>query len=315
MKHASIHPLGLIAAVAFLMTGSLASAQRDGGHGGGWGGGQHDRSGGGGGGHYDRPSSSHGSYGSVHNVFHEQHVDRVTFDRAPIVHPNIAGHDRPADFHAGDWNHHDLFHGGYRWGYYHYDRHWRDDDFRFGFYFFVPVGAFVCSPWYYYPALPPYIAEDRVIVVNDSQPLWNSGEAGWQSYRWEVPGQGGGSYTDLDYALQDIADAFQSQSPTAIDSLCPRTGRVAIYTDGRYSYSLSASDFYDLFRDGTNGARTSRYQILDVRTNGHDIANVLAEQDYTDPWGKPVTVYQTFRLQQEGRNVVIRSFGTSQDRP
>jgi hypothetical protein len=223
-----------------------------------------------------------------------------------------AGH---YDAHGWQWNHHDLFHDGYRWGYYHYDRWWRDDSFLFGFYAFSPVGDWVYSPWYYYPSLPPYISEDHVIIVRDEPSDWKWNQDGWNTYRWEEPNGTGGDYTDLDYALKDLTVAYEDRNVEALTRLCPPSGRVAIYSDGHYSYSLNSADFYDTFRDGATGPRTTDYRILDVKTNGHNIANVLAEQDYLDPWGKTVTVYQSYRLEQNGPNVVIRSFGTYRTRP
>ena len=282
-------------------------AQRGGGHGG-WGG-SHGGAGGGGfsGGSRDSGgsrSSSH--YGTIHNVYHENSQSRVTVDRLP-------GRDH-YDPHGWAWNHHDLFHDGYRWGYYHYDRWWRDDFFLFGFYLFEPVGLYVYSPWYYYPCLPPYMDESHVTVVNGEPTDWGWTD-GFSEYKWEEPRSNSGDYTDLDYGLQDLCIAFENHGPDAIDRVCPKNGRVAIYLDGHYKYSLDSGAFFDTFKDGATGPRTTHYKILDVKTNGHDVANVLAEDYYTDPWGKSAVVYHTYRMVQEGSNVVIRSFGTDRTRP
>ncbi len=313
MKNLRFNGLATLAVCLVFALGASVSAQRDHGNHGSWGG---SRSGG------DRGSygSSRGDvqrstsnnrgtvhYGTNNNVSRDLRTGRVSVDRMPPL--------RRYEPHDWAWNHHDLFHDGYRWGYYHYDRWWRDDSFLFGFYLFSPVGPWVYSPWYYYPSLPPYISQDRVIIVNSEPSDWGSINDGWREYRWTPPSGGRGDYTDLDYALQDLTIVFDDRNPEAISRLCPSSGRVAIYSDGRYGYSLNSGDFYDTFKDGATGPRTTNYRILQVKTNGHDVANVLAQQDYTDPWGKAVSVFHTYRLVQEGPNVVIRSFGTYQTRP
>jgi hypothetical protein len=212
---------------------------------------------------------------------------------------------------------------GYRNGYYHYNRGWRDDYFCYPHYVFNPwsFNRFVCSPWYYYSSLPPYLSYDRVIIVNGGYPSY-----GWRGnpYRWNRPvysvsftwsnryqSQTQNQYSDLDYALDDLARSFEQQDYDAMDLLCPKDGKVNMYFDGKYGYSLESNDFYDLFADGIENVRTVRYDISNIRYNGNNSAKVTAVHEFTDPFGKRGVTYHDYFLVREGSHWVIREFGTS----
>ena len=203
---------------------------------------------------------------------------------------------------------HTLFVNGHRYGYYHYNRDWRDDYFAYSFYVFDPYAYDRCyaSPFYYYVSLPPYVNSTRIIVGNSRFVFLNDYE-----YRWHRPyGDTRGDYTELDYAVDDIVVAFEDANSRAVNRLVPRDGRVNILHDGRYDYSLQADDFYDMFRDATKNAETSKYEILNVRMNGRS-AKVYARHSYIDPWGQRAFVYHTYFLEREGGSYVIREFDSS----
>ena len=196
----------------------------------------------------------------------------------------------------------------FRHGYWGYWAGWTDAYFCFPFYVFDPiVGPCYCSPWYYYPCLPAYVAAPRVIIV-DQYPSTNwSGE----DYNWQPAQTEERSSSLLDYSVDDIVNAFQEDDHKAIDRLIPQDGNVNIYVDGKYSYSLSSNDFYDTYVDGIESTKTDHYEIVDVKSNADGTAKVTAKHIYTDPWGKRAFVYHTYFLAKEGSQYVIREFGTS----
>ncbi len=235
------------------------------------------------------------------------------------------GHDIPAPTHivrapsavfrphpggaAPAFEHGGLYRGGWREGYYHYNHFFHDDHFFFGFYVFDPFafGLCVCSPWYYYPCLPPYLAYGHVIFVD----TWYS--SGWvgEPYTYYPDAPSRDNSPALDPSLHYIVAAFQDDDRRALSHLVPRDGKVNIFTEGNYSYSLSADDFYDLYKDGVENVHTDKYVIEDVQVNAKGDARVKARHEYTDPWGKPQTVSHTYYLAHEGSDYVIREFGTS----
>lgn len=201
--------------------------------------------------------------------------------------------------------------GGWRHGYWGYGFGWRDSFFCFPFYCFDPflVGCYV-SPWYYYPCLPPYVAESNVIVEpNDPYASWSGGDYNW------APESAASSNPVLDDSVQDIVQSFEADDHKAMDRVTPHSGSVRILTDGKYNYSLNANDFYDTYVDGVESTKTDRYEILDVKM-GKDgkTAKVMAKHIYNDPSGKRTTVYHTYLLVNEGTEYVIREFGTSDTR-
>jgi len=282
----------------------------------------------------DRHSDRHSSYGSDHNAHSDGYKPgsihyaggpghgsslpapgshnssgsapaAVHISRAPnvFIHPG-PGFVRP--IHTGG-----LVDHGYRYGYYHYNRHFRDDHFFFGFYVFEPFGgpSCYCSPWYYYPCLPPYLAPGHVVIVDS---FYSTGWVGRPYAYTPVPvNPNANKATDLDFAVQDIVAAFQDDDRRALGDLVPKDGKVNIFTEGNYSYSLGADEFYDLYKDGIENVHTQHYSIEKVETSEKGDVRVLARHDYTDPWDQEQTVYHTYYLVHEGQNYVIREFGTS----
>jgi len=250
-------------------------------------------------------------YGSTNNFGVRGRIERPTIGQFPSDFNN-----REINRRVMQQERVGLVHGGVRYGYYHYDRNWRDDYFYYPYYAFDPFGYNRCvaSPWYYYPTLPPYINGTRVTIINiNALPYVN-----WvgQSYRWNRPDRSDRwtRYNDIDYTLDDLVVAFERGENRAINRLIPRNGQVHVYMDGRYNYSLGPDDFYDLFNDGIQSTRTRDYQILDVQTSNRDVARVYARHEYDDPWGRRTTVFHSFTLERERNDYVIREFGVSNHR-
>jgi hypothetical protein len=115
---------------------------------------------------------------------------------------------------------------------------------------------------------------------------------------------------ELDYTIDDLKDGFEKQDFRALERLVPDRGRIAIYRDGRYDYSIDSRDFDDLLNDLSSNANTNRYRILESRVN-RDSARISAVHEYTDQWGNRQRVYHSIYLEMERGNYVIREFGTS----
>lgn len=196
--------------------------------------------------------------------------------------------------------------GGLRYGYVGYNRRWRDDYFLCPFYAFDPyAGAtLVVSPWYGYSFLPPYLDESRVTIVEDYGSAYDSNDP-WQDYD---PRQGGDR--DLDHALDDVQDAFERNSDRSAERLLPQSGRVAIFNEGRYDYSVNAADFREMFLDGVEESETVRYAVTGVQVRGTEV-HLTAHHEYTDSWGTTQSVEHTYTLRYESGRYVIREFGTS----
>lgn len=198
-----------------------------------------------------------------------------------------------------------------RFGYTHYDRRWCDDYFYYPHYVFDPCRTdFVFSPFYYYAHLPAYFSYQRCYFpgIVSWRPLYGV------NYRWNQPSRDYSvrNYNDLDYVVEDIVNVFTQGDRRAINRLMPRRGNVGIIIDGVYSYAVRSDDFYDTLLDAAENSRTIDYRILDIQYR-NDATSVFARHDYEDPWGQQVSVFHYYRLEPEGRDWVIREFGTRQD--
>lgn len=208
---------------------------------------------------------------------------------------------------------------GFRTGYYHYNRGWRDDNFWFPYYTFNPwAGNFVFSPFYSYAFVPGYIGLNRVTIIGGYQSPWS-----WQNgvvYNWDQ-GYANGTYYNNDRqtdraardAVDDLRDGFIRGEPRYLSRLVGRDGQVAILRDGRYDYSVSVDEFDDLLRDLATNSRTQSYRVIDSRVF-NDSIRLVAQHDYIDPWGQGQTMYHHILLQPDNRGYTIREFGTSPSR-
>ena len=199
-----------------------------------------------------------------------------------------------------------------RFGYNHYDSRWCDDYFYYPHYVFDPYGYdWAFSPWYYYPQLPGYFNAQRCYFPTTY--MWSPFYGVRYQYRQPSQGYWNRDYNELDYVIEDITYAFQDADRRSVQRLVPRNGRIGIIVDGRYAYSLNPEDFYDTLMDAVENTRTIDYRILDVQYR-RDAASVFAQHDFEDPWGRRISVYHYYKLEIEGRNWVIREFGTSNNR-
>ena len=204
-----------------------------------------------------------------------------------------------------------LYRDGYRTGFHHYDPYWTPNYFGFHFYVNDPWAVDVCysSPFYYYTWVPAYIDRRHVVVISYRSSFYDD-----RPYHWHHIDSYDRSYSDLDYAVDDLVTTFQDDNKRALSRLVPDGGRVHIMNDGQYAYSLPADDFRDMMRDAIGEDRTIRYTIESVRENGRQ-ARVVARHEFRDSWGERTTVHHTLLLEREGGRYVIREFGSSNDRP
>ena len=213
---------------------------------------------------------------------------------------------------------------GWRTGYCHYNNNWNDSYFWYPNYCFSPFGNvnIVISPWYSYSFLPGYLSCNHVYVTNYRGFWgWNTGVIyAYDSYNSGYNSGYNSNYDnrfdrnrDVDYAIDDLKDGFERRNFQALDHLVPQYGRIAIYRDGQYDYSIDSRDFDDLLNDLSSNANTNRYRILETRI-GRNSARISAMHEYTDQWGNRQRVYHSIYLENEDGNMVIREFGTSNSR-
>jgi len=199
---------------------------------------------------------------------------------------------------------------GWRDGYYGYNNSWRDDSFYYPYYAFNPWGRQSCtiSPWYFYAHLPGYLFASRIQYYDGTRCNWGYGSPyNWSEDRWDRGGDRDYRGSELDGAIYDIERAFERQDRRALGRLVPSRGRVNIYIEDQYCYSLSGDDFYDLMLDNIQSTETIRYSINRVTTY-RDEAQVSAVHEFYDSWGRRQCVYHHYRLESDRYGYVITDF-------
>lgn len=212
-------------------------------------------------------------------------------------------------------NNYDGYNNGWRDGYYSYSNNWRDDYFCYPHYTFNPWGNNCSvSPWYYYGHLPGYISSSRIFWFQNVSCNWGIGTIySWDRNRGWDNGYNSGydrRNSELDDAVYDLVNAFERGDSRALGRLIPRHGRVNIYMDSMYTYTLDSDDFYDMMQDNIQSTRTTRYSIDRVRTT-RDEAQVSATHEFLDPWGRRQCVYHNYRFEQDRYGYVITDFRSS----
>lgn len=197
----------------------------------------------------------------------------------------------------------------YRNGYRFYNDWWSDNCFWYPFYGFSYWDGcgYVCSPFYFYGHLPPYLSYTRISFGPFS---WTRCET---RYRWSPPRWD--SYSDysnardFDSAVYSLERAFEQRSVRKISSLIPTQGRIEIEMDYGNHYAINGDDFYDMMRDLVEFTDTTSYRIVDVYRDG-DQATINAVHEFRDSYGRIQCVRHTFGLENCGRGYEINYFST-----
>jgi len=180
--------------------------------------------------------------------------------------------------------------------------------FGFGFYAYTPYYApVVASPWYYYPGVPAYVPQSRVVILSDYSVNWGEGVA--YEYR---PGVAYDSYGEamVNQAADSIINVYQNNNPEGINGLLDSNQTVAIFSEGNYEYSLNADDFHQTLSDNLAATQTQSFTVTAIRHRDGRMS-VWATHVFNVQDGSTETVYQLYRLQLDGDRYVITDFMTS----
>jgi hypothetical protein len=214
----------------------------------------------------------------------------------------------------------DRFQDKLRWGYYNRDPRWSDRHFGYSYYCYQPLPwRTAYSPYYWYWHVPGYLPWNRchvgrptIFVIITTFINWNYCGIG-SSYGFYNSSYN--NYSSLDRSLSDLQDAFLYRDYRALDRLIPNRGRVEIFIDDEYVYSLDSGDYYDITADLIYGSETTDFDIVGVRRiQGNRGYVATARHEFIDSWGERQSTYLTFTLQPSGGGYVITQAGTSRQR-
>lgn len=183
----------------------------------------------------------------------------------------------------------------------------------------------VASPYhFYFGVVPGYVYREYVFyraprVVYIEVPVYVGGyyrgyvdddyylSAVWWRDERNVP-------WDLRRALEDLEDAFRYSNIDLLARLTEPGADIAVFTQGRYQYSLRPNDYLDMTRDFMVTVDTVRFDVFRVKRRSYNVYTASAKHVYRSPEGSMRTVYLTFALERSHRNWIITQIDTSPER-
>lgn len=116
---------------------------------------------------------------------------------------------------------------------------------------------------------------------------------------------------NLRNAIGDIENAWQKSDLDLLARHLRRNERVAVFLNGKYSYSLDASDYLSMTQDAFRASKTVRFQLEQVQQRAPHIYLVSGTHIYKDRQGEEHTVAVSFVLQQQGHQYYIIQVGVA----
>ena len=167
----------------------------------------------------------------------------------------------------------------------HEERRDREYEFRRRYYdpFFYPYDYRLYSSYPYYDIGP--------VVIIDAE-NWPVNHGRWRrSYEYAKPAPG-----SLEEALVDIEATWWEENPTLLMWHIDASHGVDIYTDGKYSHSLTPRQVYKLTVEAMSRIRTVDFSFDDIDRHGFT-ARVRARHEYLGPDSRHRIAYLTYYLE------------------
>ena len=158
----------------------------------------------------------------------------------------------------------------------------------------------VFNPWSnYIGCAPPYIYQNSVYirqprVIYVDAPVYVDGsfrsyDYGNDTNEYYLSRQRTSRWWRDDFALSKavyaVQDAFLTEDISLLSTVIQPDTDVAVFSKGKYEYSVRPNDYLDLTRDFMRTARTTDFEILNVKTKGSGAVNVSVRHVYRNPKG------------------------------
>lgn len=164
----------------------------------------------------------------------------------------------------------------------------------------------------YMPYIPPEDSANRSTQEENQQATKNEVN---QYYLGKTGPQYAANDPKLDPKLRSaIADIVAAWEKSDLDLLAQHLRRnesVAVFLNGKYSYSLDASDYLRMTQDAFRTARTVRFVLDRVQQRTPNVYLVTGTHTYIDRKGQQHTVAVSFVLQHEGKQYIIIQVGVA----
>jgi hypothetical protein len=206
----------------------------------------------------------------------------------------------------------------YSGGHYFYGTGWPfyyDFACAYGNWVFEYIPDWSVRSVYFYYGYFPYVPSARVIIVHRpvvaviEVPLVIRHSSRDDNYYLESP-----RASSIDRALSDIRSAWRSKDPDLLLRHVRSDTQIDVLLQGKYSYSLSGSDYEDMTRDAMKSMDTVSLNFYSVDTRGDDQVIAYGRHEFYDPDGVRKTIYVSYLLERQGGEWVIIQVGSSPKR-
>ena len=220
----------------------------------------------------------------------------TTFEHAHPVGPGKGAGAPVGEFHQP------RFSGGL----YHYDYGRFSGGCHFGFWAFGgPCAGCYWSPFFYFGF--PYIYGPDVLILDvpvyTSVPVPDCYGGGYYLSRC--------SYNGLNGAVDDIKNAWLTGNTDLLTRHIDPDSKLAIYLDGKYSYSLSGADYRDMTLDAMGHISTASFTIYKTEQRSDGAYTVLAKHEFYDVDNNHKVAYVSYTLTNSDGQWLIVATGSS----
>jgi hypothetical protein len=151
---------------------------------------------------------------------------------------------------------------------------------------------------YYGGGFPPYVPQERVIIIQREIVVPRETKQGDSDY-YLTPRESRASESLAD-AVEDIRKAWLNGDFERLKARIRDDGKVRIYLRGKYKYSISAGDFGQMTRDAMSRIDTSSFELNAPQRLEDGRAFVSGKHVYRDPDGEKREVFVSYVLERDG---------------
>jgi hypothetical protein len=151
---------------------------------------------------------------------------------------------------------------------------------------------------YYGGGIPPYVPQERVIIIQREIVIPREEKQGDSDY-YLTPRESRASESLAD-AVEDIRKAWLNGDFERLKARIRDDGKVRVYLRGKYKYSISAGDFGQMTRDAMSRIDTSSFELNAPQHLEDGRAFVSGKHVYRDPDGEKREVFVSYVLERDG---------------
>ena len=115
----------------------------------------------------------------------------------------------------------------------------------------------------------------------------------------------------MNAAVDDIKNAWLTGDSDLLARHIDSAGNMAIYLEGKYSYSLSGADYLQMSVDAMTNITTANFTVYKTEQRSDGAYTVLAKHEFRDVDNNSKVAYVSYTLTRENGDWIIVATGSS----